>query len=79
MINVKMLGLILASAFDVMMILFRDKCINILGWTWETYGLVVVLNEKNYYFRIVPSYNMYGKTRCYNVALTEVMKEVIWL
>ena len=37
----------------------------ILGWIWGMYGLVVVLNGKIYYPIIVLSYNMFGKARCY--------------
>ena len=66
MVNGKIEVSILASTFDVMMILFRDKRMETLGWKWGMYGLVVVLNEKkNYYPRIVPSFNMPRETRCY--------------
>jgi len=46
MIYVKMLGSILASAFDVYDDSLWDKCMKILGWMWGMYDLVVLLNEK---------------------------------
>ena len=46
MIYVKMFGSILPSAFDVYNNFLWDKYMKILGWMWEMYVLVVVLNKK---------------------------------
>ena len=64
--------MILASAFDVMIILFQDKGMKILEWIWGMYGLVVVLNEKIYYPRIIPSYNIPGKMGCYKFCIASI-------
>ena len=45
----------------------------ILGQERGAYGLIVVLNEKNYYPRIVPSYNMPGETGCYIWYQSEIL------
>ena len=55
------------------MILFRDKCMKILGWILGMCGLVIILNEKIYYSKIVLSYNMSGKKRCYSWYQSEIL------
>jgi len=55
------------------MILFRDKCMEILGWIWGRYGLVIVLNEKIYYPRIILSYNKSEKIGCYSWYQREIL------
>ena len=37
------------------------------------YGLVVILNEKFYYPRIIPSYNIPRKVGCYNWYQNEIL------